>query len=305
VRAAVFAYSEVGYRCLEVLLDAGVEVPLVLTHEDDPKEERWFRSVAELAARHSIPAFTPEFANDEAWVERVREARPDCIFSFYYRKLLSRALLDIPPTGAFNMHGSLLPAYRGRCPVNWVLIHGETRTGATLHEMVERPDAGDIVGRRAIEIQPDDDALSLSTAVATAAAALMSELLPGLREGRVERTPQRESEASYFGGRTPEDGRIDWTRPAVEIRNLVRAVTRPWPGAFTELDDHRLFVWEAVVDPSPPTAPPGTIEAGQDLAVACGEGRLILSRWQFEGEKELNSGKNGDFGPLRAGRLLG
>jgi methionyl-tRNA formyltransferase len=305
VRAVVFGYSEVGYRCLEVLLEAGVEIPLVLTHEDDPGEERWFRSVADLAARASIPTFTPNQVNAPAWVERVREARPDCIFSFYYRKLLSREMLDVAATGAFNMHGSLLPAYRGRCPVNWVLVHGETRTGVTLHEMVEQPDAGDIVGRRIVEIEASDDALSLSNRIAGEAAVLLRDLLPALGTEQLERTPQRLDEGSYYGGRGPEDGRIDWNRPALEIHNLVRAVTRPWPGAFTEFAGQRLFVWESSVDPGPRTAPPGTVAQGPCPVVACGEGGLILRRWQLDGEKDRDINEKWESANPIAGKRLG
>ncbi len=146
MKAVVFAYHEIGCVGIEALLRHGFEVQLVVTHRDDPAENVWFRSVAALAAERGIPVHAPDDPNHPLWVERIRRAAPDFVFSFYYRKLLEPALLDIPSRGAFNLHGSLLPRYRGRCPVNWVLIHGERETGVTLHHMTPRPDAGDIVG---------------------------------------------------------------------------------------------------------------------------------------------------------------
>jgi methionyl-tRNA formyltransferase len=276
--AVVFGYHDVGVRCLAALLDYGVRVPLVVTHEDDPGEERFFASVAALAAKHGIPAITPADANDAATVARVREAAPDFLFSFYYRRMLGSALLAIPRRGAFNMHGSLLPKYRGRAPVNWAVLHGEAETGATLHEMVAKPDAGRIAGQRAVPIGPDDTAGEVMGRVAEAAEALVRGLLPALVDGSLVLRVQDLSQGRYFGGRRPEDGRIDWTHTAAEVHNLVRAVAPPYPGAFTEQRGARIMVLRTRRLPSPPpgTPPhPALFVQGHDCLAACGDGAVL------------------------------
>jgi methionyl-tRNA formyltransferase len=286
--AVVFAYQEIGYVCLQELLASGDVVTAVFTHEDDPAEERWFRSVRELAERHRIPVFTPADPNIPECIGRVRRMAPDFLFSFYYRRLLSAELLAIPRLAALNLHGSLLPRYRGRCPVNWVLVHGETETGVTLHHMDVKPDHGDIVAQEGVPIEQSDTALTLSRKLTEAAGHLMRKTYPLLRVGRAPRRPQDHRSASYFGGRRPEDGRIDWRRDADSIRNLVRAVTHPYPGAFGLWGERKLFVWEAVREPSTAdVAQPGQVVAlGDGLSVATGGGALRITRAQVEGDCE-------------------
>ncbi|MEJ5211838.1 MAG: formyltransferase [Burkholderiales bacterium] len=231
-RAVVFAYHDVGVRCLAVLLAHGVQVPLVVTHEDNPEENIWFGSVARLAADYDIPVITPRDPNTDEVVQRIRALAPDFLFSFYYRHMLKPPLLAIPARGALNMHGSLLPKYRGRVPVNWAILHGETETGASLHYMTAKPDAGDLVDQQAVPILPDDTALDVFRKVTCAAEMVLHRSLPALIAGTAPRRPLDLSAGSYFGGRRPEDGRIDWSRPARDIHNLVRAVAPPFPGAL-------------------------------------------------------------------------
>ena len=238
--AVVFAYHDVGCRCLRVLLDERIEVPLVVTHRDRPDERIWFESVTELARARAIEAFAPDDPNAPEIVERIRELRPDFIFSFYYRLMLGAPLLSIPRRGAFNVHGSLLPKYRGRVPVNWAIIHGETETGATLHEMVEKPDAGRIVDQEAVAILPDELAVDVFAKVAGAAERVLRRSLPKLVDGSAVLRAQDLSRGGYFGGRRPEDGRIDWSAPAKRVHDLVRAVAPPYPGAFTEVEGAQL-----------------------------------------------------------------
>ncbi len=240
--AVVFAYHNVGCRCLKVLLDRRVDVPLVVTHRDDAGENIWFESVAALARERGIETSAPDDPNSPDFVERVRTLQPDFLFSFYYRAMLKPALLAIPKRGAFNMHGSLLPKYRGRAPVNWAILRGETETGATLHEMVEKPDAGRVVGQEAVAILPDDLAIDVFHKVTDAAERLLARSLPGLIDGSAVPHPQDFSKGGYFGGRRPENGRMDWSGPAKKVHDLVRAVAPPYPGAFTEADGRRLRV---------------------------------------------------------------
>lgn len=264
----------------------------VVTHRDDPAETLWFGSVAELAGAHGIPVQTPEDPNVPAFVEEVRRLRPDLLFSFYYRRLLSPAILAVPPLGAINLHGSLLPKYRGRAPVNWVLVRGETTSGVTLHYMDARADHGDIIAQRAVPITIEDTALTLSRKLTAAARSLLAETYPRIVAGKAPRIPQDDGAATTFGRRTPADGRIDWSRSAWQIYNLIRAVTRPFPGAFTFWGDRKLLLWSA----QPPggracEAPPGTILGageGGALEVATGDGILEVTGMQAEGGPEMD-----------------
>ena len=189
-RAVVFAYHNVGVRCLSVLLAQGVDVACVVTHLDSPNETIWFESVAALARLHGIPVITPDDPNDPAVVADLARLKPDFIFSFYYRLMLKAALLNLPSRGAFNMHGSLLPQYRGRTPVNWAIIHGETASGASLHEMVEKPDAGGILAQQAVPILPNDTALEVFNKVTLAAEMTLDHVLPKLLAGSIQAPPQ-------------------------------------------------------------------------------------------------------------------
>jgi methionyl-tRNA formyltransferase len=249
VRAVVFAYHDVGVRCLKTLLSAKIEVPLVVTVRDDPGENRWFGSVADTAREYGLPVVTPDDANGTEFAQRVAQLEPDFIFSFYYRSMLGLPILRGAHRGALNMHGSLLPKYRGRAPVNWAILNGELQTGATLHYMVERADAGDIVDQLAVPILEDDDAREVFGKVTTAAEIVLARSLPGLIEGNAPRRPQLIEPNQYFGRRRPEDGRIDWSLPAVRIHNLVRAVAPPFPGAFTEVDGRQWWIHRTRVEP--------------------------------------------------------
>ena len=241
--AVVCAYHDVGVRCLSVLLAHGVDVRLVLTHEDSPGEQIWFDSVAQLAARHDIPCLKPANPNSPEIIARVRAAAPDFLFSFYYRSMLGSELLAAPKRAALNMHGSLLPKYRGRVPVNWAIIRGEKETGATLHHMALKPDAGNLVDQQAVPILPDDLAIDVFRKVVVAAEICLDRSIPRLIDGTAASTPLDLARGSYFGGRKAEDGVIDWSQPAQQIHNLVRAVAPPYPGASTRAGDMDLLLF--------------------------------------------------------------
>lgn len=161
MKAVVFAYHDMGCAGIQSLLDAGYDIAAIFTHPDNPGENHFFGSVARIAAEQGIPVWAPEDVNHPLWIERIREIKPDVLFSFYYRNLLCDDILNIAPQGAFNLHGSLLPKYRGRAPLNWVLVNGESETGVTLHRMVNRADAGNIVAQKSVAIGADDAALAL------------------------------------------------------------------------------------------------------------------------------------------------
>ena len=279
-RAVVFAYHNVGVRCLAVLLAHGVEVVQVITHRDNPDEKIWFDSVAELAARYDLPVITPDDPNDPALVAELAALKPDFLFSFYYRQMLKAPLLALPKQGAYNMHGSLLPKYRGRVPVNWAIIHGERETGATLHQMLEKPDAGGIVAQQAVPILPDDTAGEVFAKVTLAAELALDHVLPDLLVGRVTPQLQNLSAGSYFGGRCAEDGRIDWHQPAAAVHNLIRAVAPPYPGAFFDMPQGRFRVLRSL---HPQGQRSTRVAYGQPMLFAydgrwyaeCGDGQVL------------------------------
>ena len=297
----VFAYHDVGYECLDLLLRRDENIIAVITHEDNPSEQIWFRSVSDLAKGHGIPVYTPESVNTPAWLSRIRAWNPDLIFSFYYRNMIKEEILDVPRLGAFNMHGSLLPKYRGRVPINWAVLHGEKEAGVTLHYMVKRADAGDIVDQEAVPIGPEDTAQDVFRKAVKAARLVLERRIDDITKGMAPRRRQDDSQATYFGGRKPEDGRIDWTQSADRIYNLIRAVTHPYPGAFTLAGGNKLFIWRArpVKDSK---GRPGQVVSVNPLRVATGNGSLEILTLQWEGKREeASAGGHG----LEIGQILG
>ena len=292
MRAVVFAYHEIGFVCLDELIAFGADVLCLFTHKDDPGEDIWFKTPARLAEEHAIPVHAPETLKEPCWAGLVASLAPDVIFSFYYRNLIPKSILECARIGAFNLHGSLLPQFRGRCPVNWVLIAGMEKTGLTLHFMEEKPDTGDVVARRAIDIDSRDTAHTLFLKMIGEARPMMRDILPALRDGTFTRTPQSGlGPSSYFGGRKPEDGLISWEKDAVSVYNLMRAVTHPYPGAFTYLEGRKLFIWWAEPELSvavPADTPRGGIFSIGPLRVNAGGTALRLVTVEMEGEGEMS-----------------
>jgi methionyl-tRNA formyltransferase len=288
VKAVVFAYHEIGYVCLEELLESKISVSALFTHKDDPGETIWFRTPRILAEERGIPVHEPEGLTSPTWVEIIRACAPDYLFSFYYRHMLPKDIIELPRIAPLNLHGSLLPKFRGRCPVNWVLIEGETRTGVTLHVMEAKPDAGDIVAQREVEIGPEDDAKVLALKLAGAARALMRETIPLLEAGTFEKRPQA-GDSSYYGGRKPEDGFIDWTMSAMRIHNLIRAVARPYPGAYAFFRGRKLFIWKAAPLDEAVEGTPGMVVSTRPLLIKTGQGLLKIASLQLEGEDETDA----------------
>jgi methionyl-tRNA formyltransferase len=306
MKTVVFGYHNLGIVGLEALAQEGFDIQAVFSHEDDPEENIWFGSVVEWAKKNQIPVFCPPHVNRPEWIEKIRTLSPEVIFSFYYRHLLGRDILMIPPEGSFNLHGSLLPAYRGRCPVNWVLVNGEKRTGVTLHHMLDAPDAGEIVGQKEVLIDFEDTALTLYQKLCAKAKELLGEALPLIRKGVAPRTAQNLKEGSYYGGRRPEDGRVDWNWPVMRIYNLVRAVTEPYPGAFTLLPEgETLFIWWALPEEvRVPTGEAGTLEFEKgDAYVRASDGRLRLLDIEV-GKERMKGGRMVDFLREKEGVVL-
>lgn len=304
MKAVVFAYHDMGCVGVQALLDAGFDIAAIFTHADNAQENAFFGSVARLAAERGIPVYAPDDVNHPLWVDRIAEMKPEVIFSFYYRNLLGEAILNSARIGAFNLHGSLLPAYRGRAPLNWVLVNGETQTGVTLHRMISRADAGAIIAQQAVEIADADDALSLHRKLTESAKHLLEGILPTLKSGTFSETAQDESKASYVGRRTPEDGRLEWEKPAQILHNLVRAVSDPWPGAFSFVGTHKFIVWKSRVRSDVAPARAGTVISVAPLIIACGEGALEVMTGQTEKGVYMQGAQLAQSLGLVAGALL-
>ena len=285
-RILFFGYSEVGFEGLSLLLERGDDVVALITHEDNPHEKIWFKTPAVAARERGIPVFTPETVNTPEWRERIAALRPDLILSVYYRHMIGTKILALPRLGAWNLHGSLLPRYRGRAPINWAVLHGEPRIGMTLHRMVRSADAGAVVDQEGVDIGPRDTAEQAFRKVLPCALRVLARQMDALLAGTAPETPQDEAQATYFGGRKPEDGRIVWARTSREIFNLIRAVTDPYPGAFAEVGGARLMVWWAESD-TPAAAgrrgEPGEVLSVKPLVVATADGALELTRTEWRG----------------------
>ena len=278
--AIVFAYHSVGVRGIKSLLARGVEIKLVVSHEDNPNETIWFESVADLCAEHGIKRVAPDNPNSSDFVSELKAYAPEFIFSFYYRNMLCEEILNIPTRGAYNLHGSLLPKYRGRVPVNWAVLHGESETGATLHEMTVKPDAGAIIAQIAVPILPDDTAFEVFGKLTVASEQVLATALPGILNGKPNKMHNDLSKGSYFGGRKPEDGRIDWNKPAQEVYNLHRAVAPPYPGAFFDQAGMRFIIEKARFNGQNAAEialnlPQGISVVDNAVFGVCGDGKVI------------------------------
>jgi len=282
-KLVVCAYHNVGYACIEELVRLGADIKLIFTHEDSPTEKIWFKSVRELADRHGIPYIT-SCINEPENQALVAKIVPDFLLSFYYRNMIKPEVLELASSGSLNLHGSYLPKYRGRVPVNWAVINGETETGATLHYMVAKPDAGDIVDQEKVEITFADTALDVFNKVTDAAVKVVRRAWPQLAAGTAQRIPMDLKAGNYCCGRKPEDGRIDWRKSAVQIYNLIRGVTHPYPGAFTTLDGKKVIIWKAW--PVDGNGESGQVVSASPLLVGTGNGLLEISSLQIDGEDE-------------------
>ncbi|MCC8378324.1 bifunctional UDP-4-amino-4-deoxy-L-arabinose formyltransferase/UDP-glucuronic acid oxidase ArnA [Xenorhabdus sp. PB30.3] len=282
MKAVIFAYHDIGCAGLNALVKAGFDIRAIFTHVDDPNENNFFSSVARAGADLGLSVFAPENVNHPLWVEHIREMQPDIIFSFYYRDMLSQDILSLAKKGAFNLHGSLLPKYRGRAPVNWAILNGETETGVTLHKMSAKADAGDVVAQQAVQIEKTDTSLILHGKIREAATELLNDILPRFKADNYLSIPQDESQATYFGRRTTEDGEIFWHKSSEEINNLVRAVTEPYPGAFTFLGGRKITIWRSVPLNTTHDKQAGTVLSIDPLVIACGTGALEIVSGQSE-----------------------
>ena len=282
--AVVCAYSSVGTAALEGLLEAGARIQALYTYAQGP-DERWFTPPAVIAEAHGIPVHRVPSFNDDAVYEAIRSLAPDFLFSFYFREMIQARFLALPRLGAYNLHGSLLPKYRGRAPINWVLVKGETETGVTLHAMTPKPDDGHILAQARLPIAWDETALSLTRKAAVAGHDLVRNALPGLVAGSL--TPIHQNTlgpSTYFGGRKPADSRLDFAMTIQEAFNQIRAVADPWPNAFLETERGHVNVAWAL--PSATPCPPGRFRTtSEGVLLGFADGALSLRTLRVEGER--------------------
>ena len=292
MKAVVFAYNNIGCEGIEALLKNGFEITAVFTHKDNPAENLWFRSVAELAAEKGIPVYAPEDPNHPLWRERIRAMKPDYLFSFYYRQLLGKEILSLPSKGALNLHGSLLPKYRGAAPIQWAIIEGESVTGVTTMQMDEGLDTGDMIMKTEIPIAADETGETLHDKLAAAGAELCVKTLKALEEGTAVHEKQGESPTAYAKMLTKELGNIDWAQPAVKIERLIRGLNS-WPGTYSHWNGKVMKIWKAKVEgTSGGNSKPGTVltVGKNDFTVQTGNGTLRIMEVQMPGKKRMETG---------------
>ena len=290
----------IGALCLRYLVEAGDDVGAVFTLPDEywrklggkKGEDDWYPRVQEVARTYGLPNYAPIDINEQRYVDIIRRLEPDVIFSISWDQMLGEEILSIPKMGCINWHGSLLPRHRGHAPMNWAIIHGDAETGVTMHYMVKKADRGDILGQVRVSIGKDDDAGDVHRELTRVGSLLFRELLPKIRSGTAPRDPQDQKAGNYNKRRRPEDGAINWNWTTLRVYDWVRALTHPYPGAFTDLPDgRRLYIWRA----SLPKGPVGMLMPGKWVVgmggvwVGTWGGAVSVERYQF-GDGEDVSG---------------
>lgn len=235
---------ELGFACLREIVLLGHELDVVVTLADDRGASKSGRVYLDaFCAEHGVTLIKADNANDAHVVEALRARNLDWLFVVGWSQIVKRPLLGVARHGALGIHPTLLPEGRGRAPIAWAILKGLTRTGVTLFQLDEGVDSGPIVAQHTLPLTASETAGTLYTRVAQSHAALIREVWPQLRAGHVTATPQDHSRASYWPQRKPDDGRILDSMTVAEVERLVRAVTRPYPGAFFDVGTERLRIW--------------------------------------------------------------
>ena len=276
---------------LKRLVEDGHEICGVFTQPDRPKNRGHklaFSPVKEYALSQGLTVYQPTKMRDGTALALVRELHLELIVVAAYGRILPEDILNTPPYGSINVHSSLLPKYRGAAPINWAILNGERETGVTIMYMAKELDAGDILHVLKTDIDPQEDAQTLTARLAELGAQALSETVEQLRAGTAHRTVQDHSAYTYAPMLTKDMGIIDWTKPAGHIHNQVRGLI-PWPCATTELAGQRFKIYETALGRETAAAPGTVLSAGkQGIEVACGDGRsLYLTQLQAEGGKRM------------------
>lgn len=255
MRVVFFGATELGHRCCQTLIESGEELVGIvsmpeqfpISYATEPVRNVTYRSFADLAERASVPLVEVTSLKSAEVVETVRAWRGDLGLAIGWFYLVPTALREAFPRGVVGIHASLLPRYRGGAPLVWAMINGEEQTGVTLFYLDDGVDTGDVIAQMEVEIGRDDTIGQVYARAAAASVDLVRTYVPLIRKGTAPRSPQDHSQASVFPQRSPDDGEIDWSKSAEEIRNFIRAQTRPYPGAFTRINGRKLVVWDGEV----------------------------------------------------------
>lgn len=277
---------------LEALVKGGHEVMAAVTQPDKPKgrgKAVLMTPVKEKALEYSIPVYQPAKVQDEEFVELLAKMDPDAIVVVAFGQILPKALLEIPKYGCVNVHGSLLPKYRGAAPIQWAVIDGEAVSGVTTMRMDEGLDTGDILEVREIPLDKKETGGSLFNKLSILGGELILSTLEKLENGSIERTPQGESTTSYAKMLDKSMGEIDWEKSAVQIERLIRGLN-PWPSAYTFLKGKSLKIWAADVVKGEGAGTFGRVKKEKDrLLVETGDGFLSIAELQLEGKKRMDT----------------
>lgn len=287
MRIVFMGTPDFAVPCLQRLLEDGHEVTAVFTQPDKPVGRHAVLTpppVKQLALSHGIPVYQPTKMRDGTVAALLRELAPDCLVVVAYGRILPQEILDVPPRGCVNIHGSLLPRYRGAAPIQWSVIRGETVTGVTSMFMDAGMDTGDIIDTLTTPIGENETAGELFERLAPLGARLLSTTLAAIADGTVTRRPQNDAEATMAPMLEKTMGRLDLTRPAQELHNQVRGMN-PWPGAFCTAGGKTLKIHETRVAAG--SGAPGTLLCADPVTVACGEGALQLVTVQPEGKPRM------------------
>jgi methionyl-tRNA formyltransferase len=294
-RIAFMGTPEFALPSLKALLDCGENVVCVVTQPDRPRgrgRKVMAPPVKELALTASLPVLQPERIRGEEFHGILRDFKPDIIVLVAFGKILPASIITLPPLGTINVHGSLLPRYRGAAPIQWALVNGEEETGVTVMQMDEGIDTGDILLQESITIMPQDTAGTLSAKLAELGGKTLVRALDLLRSDSIQPLQQDDARASYAPILQKEDGVVDWSQPAKRISGLIRGLD-PWPATVTTLAGRRLRLFSPQVDENSSccsTFPePGTIcRADRNgLLVTTGNGCLLIREVQPEGARRM------------------
>ncbi len=269
MRVVMFGYQTWGHRTLEALIGSEHEVALVVTHprSDHAYERIWSDSVADLAAEHDVPVLLRNRPDDPELMDRLRAAEPDIMVANNWRTRIGPEVFDLPKHGTLNVHDSLLPRYAGFSPVIWALINGEREVGVTAHQMDSELDAGDIVLQRSVPVEPTDTATDLFHKTVALIGPITADALALIESGTAQWVKQDRSKASFFHKRSLEDSRIDWSWPAERLERLVRALSDPYPNAFTYYRGERVRIVAATLSRQCYGGTPGRVFIREDDGV--------------------------------------
>jgi len=287
--------SELSLPALEMLISGPHDLVAAITRPDRPagRGKKLAAPAVKLCAREKgVPVFQPADLSEPSFLSELYAAAPDLLVAAAFGGYVPRKVLALPPRGAINLHPSLLPRYRGAAPVAWALINGERETGVSVHYLVEKVDAGDILGSRRVPITPEDDRVTLRERLFAQGAQLLAEVVGEIAAGRQNPHPQDPAGVIRAPRLRREDGLLDWNDPAVGLVNRIRGL-QPWPGAVvrlpTEFGLRPIKILRARPDPRRIGRPGEVLEAAENLVIAAGEGGVCLERVQAPGKAPLDS----------------